>query len=67
MKLSEEKSKALQLRMSNTRHQYMLQAAQLENNFAETAVGVLVDTRLYMNQQCAFAARRQGLMVSRAT
>lgn len=36
----------------------MLGAVCLASNFAENAVGVTVDTRLNMTQQCALAAKK---------
>ncbi|KAK4806764.1 hypothetical protein QYF61_005560 [Mycteria americana] len=52
------KGKVLPLERNNPRHQYMLGATQLESSLAEKDLGVLVDTRLNMSQQCALAAKR---------
>jgi len=39
-------------------HQYMLEATQLESSLAEKDLGVLVDTKLNVRQQCALAAKK---------
>ena len=57
MKLNKEKHKVLHLGRNNPMHQCVLWATQLENSFAEKDLGVLVDTRLNMSQQCALAAK----------
>lgn len=60
MKFSEHK--VLHLGCNNPMHEYMLWATQLDSTSAEKELGVLVDSKLQMRQQCALAARR--LMVS---
>ncbi|KAK4831052.1 hypothetical protein QYF61_014984 [Mycteria americana] len=52
------KVKVLHLGRNNLMHQYKLVATQLESSLAEKALGVLVDTRLNMSQQCALAAKK---------
>ena len=39
-------------------YQYRLAATQLESSLAEKDLGVVVDTRLNMSQQCALAAKK---------
>lgn len=48
MNLNKEKRKFLHLGRNNPPHQYMPGAVQLESNWAENTLGVLVDTRLNM-------------------
>lgn len=41
-------------------HQGVLDANQLENSLTEKDIGVLLNTKLNMNQQCAFVAKRSA-------
>ncbi|PKU33293.1 hypothetical protein llap_16403 [Limosa lapponica baueri] len=55
MKFNKEKYKVLG--RNNPMRQYMLEADQLESSLAEKDLGVLVDTKLNMRQQCAPVAK----------
>ncbi|KAK4811754.1 hypothetical protein QYF61_005322 [Mycteria americana] len=45
-------------RRNNPRYQYFPGVTQLESSFAEKDMGVLVDTKLNMNQQCDLTAKK---------
>ena len=52
MKLNNGKCKVLPLERNNPIHQYMLRTNQLESSFAEKDLGVLMDIKLHVIQQC---------------
>ncbi|KAK4830628.1 hypothetical protein QYF61_012453 [Mycteria americana] len=58
MKFSKEKCEVLHLGRNNAMHQQMLGATQPENSFVEKDLGVMVDTRLNMSQECTLAAKK---------
>lgn len=63
MRFNKGKCKALHLWRNNLRHQYMLGVIQLENSLAANDLGVLVDSRLNVNQQYALAAKKADDML----
>ncbi|GAB0183557.1 hypothetical protein GRJ2_000821000 [Grus japonensis] len=65
MKFSKVKCKVLHVGRSSPRHQYMLEADQLESSLAEKDLVVLLDTRLNMSQQCALAAKAANDILGR--
>lgn len=52
------KCRVLHLRRDNCTHQYKLGADLLERNTAEKDLGVMVDNRQTMSQQCALGAKK---------
>ncbi|GAB0177588.1 mitochondrial enolase superfamily member 1 [Grus japonensis] len=58
VKFNKGKCKVLYLRRNNPMHQYMLGATQLGSSLAGKDLGVLVDTKLKVSQQCALAAKK---------
>ncbi|GAB0199636.1 mitochondrial enolase superfamily member 1 [Grus japonensis] len=57
MRFNKETCEVLPLGRNRPWHQHVLGATQLESSLAEKDLGVLVDTRLNMSQQCVLAAK----------
>ncbi|PKU48711.1 rna-directed dna polymerase from mobile element jockey-like [Limosa lapponica baueri] len=63
MYFNKGKCRVLHLGRSNPMHQYRLGADLLESTSEEKDLGVLVDNRMTMSQQCALVAKRaSGLL-----
>jgi len=58
MKFSKDKCSVLHLERNNPMHQYRLGTDMLESSSVERDLGVLVDDRLIVSQQCALVVKK---------
>ena len=58
MNFNREKCKVLHLGIKNMKHKYKLGDTWLDSSICEKDLGVLVDNKLNMSQQCNMAAKK---------
>lgn len=63
MWFNEKKCKVLHQERNRPSQQCMLRATQLESSWAENNWGFLIDTKMNMSEQCAFALKKNSAIM----
>ena len=67
MRFNKSECRVLHLGRNKSMHQYRLEDDLLERSSAERDLGVLVDNRLAMSQQCALVAKKANGILGSVT